>query len=193
MTNLKTINSRIANIATQLAGANEYIQATAIMIVEHAMEHGDAMAAFHLYQALPGNLRRNYLLNYFKAVSPIAIKDGKDDKPGKGYFRKPDSKDYNPFNLDLAKAIQWHKCDGKKESEVKIVDLDSLKLDYQDFVIKLAKKAAKALPKGSDERLEIALRLRAAMAAFDVRPNVAMNEAEVKEPEVKVITLAAAA
>lgn len=124
----KEINTRIANVKRFTNKWNQYIHETAVMIMEHAVGEGsgDCSRAFNLYNAMGSARRREFLILWFQRYSPIKIQPTTDDKPGKAYFRKEKSKEYNPFNIDAAKANPWYSLAELEKADAKAAKLMTL-------------------------------------------------------------------
>ena len=107
MTTLKQIDANIKSIQNRYETVREKVQETALAIIEHAKDHGDCTRAVKLCRALPAR-ERNSLIGWFSLYSPIGVRMGKTTKEDNCRFIKEDSKRYNIFNLDGAKANKWY-------------------------------------------------------------------------------------
>ena len=103
----KKIDAIIKTVQKDYETAKERVQTAAIMIVEHAMAYGDCDRAKKLVRAVPAR-ERNSLIGYFQIVSPIGVKMGKTVNDDACKLVKVESKGYNPFSIDKAKALKWY-------------------------------------------------------------------------------------
>ena len=106
---LRQIDAAIRGIHKRYENARDAVQTVAVAIVEHAAGkgNGDCSRAANLCRALPNHLRRS-LVVWFQQVSPINVTMGKTAKDDTSRLRKDDSKLYNPFNIDKARALNWY-------------------------------------------------------------------------------------
>jgi hypothetical protein len=71
---LKAIAKMVRGISQSAVKLNEAIAATAVLCIEHAQNYGDVNnTAVRLCEALPMTHRRNLLIEWFAAFSPITI------------------------------------------------------------------------------------------------------------------------
>lgn len=101
----KAIHTAIEQIAKKYGEINVEVQDCLVAIVIHAERFGDCSKAAALVAALPDKLR-TLAIKYLMKVSPIGVRKN-EDGTFKASFIKKDSKAYNPFDLDLAKATEW--------------------------------------------------------------------------------------
>ena len=173
---VKTLQKQIADnlkkLPTLITNTNQFIQETAILIVMHAKEHGDCRSAYDLVKALPKSYRRNYLIDWFSRVSPIKVDmSEKATKPAR--LRKPESKEYNPFNLDYAKDRKWWDGPDPTAKEEKTgFDFEEYRnkvASYVDMKIKGLESLKETAP---DMYSEMKARWTNALAAFQAEPKV---------------------
>lgn len=145
--NLKQINSNITRVHTSSAALNALIQATAVGIIAHAKEHGDANAAVRLVHAMPKSLRRGLLVKFFAIYSPIRLSiNSKDNTKSRCSIAKVGTEGYTEYNLDGANANLWHEVPG---SEVEpgldtLMEFDAKLLSFaKAWEAKLANKKVK--------------------------------------------------
>lgn len=141
---LEVINRNIRNVARSGAAFNTLVQNTGLLILAHVAEHGDANPAMRLVQAMPSSNRRNMVINWFKAFSPIRLTITKDVTKDKCGLRKVGDKDYTPFNVDGATANAWYELEVPGQGEI----LPDTLLEVDDNIISLAKRLEKKLEEG---------------------------------------------
>ena len=117
---LKKINSNIKLIVTNAAKLNGRIHETAVMIAEHALEHGDCTPAGRLVEAMPASMRRTMLVLWFATFTPIVV-NATTFKVG---MNKPESKKYVPFDVEGGKAKPFYEL--AEETPEKSYDFDAL-------------------------------------------------------------------
>ena len=93
---LKIIDKNIRSITTSAAKLNLLIHTTAMLVANHAKEHGDCTRALTLVKAMPASMRRTMLVLWFDTFTPIRVVE-KNDKVG---MLKETAKGYTPFDLD---------------------------------------------------------------------------------------------
>lgn len=118
---LKIIDRKIKTIVTNAAKLNVLIHETALLIAEHAKEHGDCTRALTLVKAMPASMRRTMLVLWFDTYTPIRVVD-KNDKVG---MLKPEQKGYTPFDLEAGAATPFHEL-AEQNPEAGILDFDKL-------------------------------------------------------------------
>jgi len=102
----KAIDEGIRRVIRTGEAFNQRVQSIAVMIVQHAMAHGDCLRAVKLCRAVNPH-QRNSLVGWFQVVSPINVIMGKSAADDNARFFKDDSPKRNPFNLDKAKMVMW--------------------------------------------------------------------------------------
>jgi hypothetical protein len=107
------------------------VHAVAVAIMRHAKENGDCSRALKLVQAMPKSARRAALINWFGHFSPINVTMAKEAKDCRVGLRKPDAKNYMPYDLDGASAnpyFEWEK-EPKVDTEFTSGELNTLILN----------------------------------------------------------------
>lgn len=100
---LKIIDRNLRTITTAANKVNVLIHDTAMLVANHAAEHGDCTRALALVKAMPASFRRTMLVAWFDKYTPIRVIE-KNDKVG---ILKSTAKGYVPFNLEAAAADPW--------------------------------------------------------------------------------------
>ena len=144
MSNLKNIDSRITSIRKRSGSLRTSIAECAVLIVEHAKEHGDCSRALKLCEAVPMASERVKLVQWFGLYSPINVTWAKDADKRRVGMRKMDAKGYNPFNLDGARVNPYYELTNDDDDTVKLLGSG----DLNDLVLKLVKKFTGKLEKG---------------------------------------------
>lgn len=144
---LKAIDALIKKVQPSYQKSHDLVQQTAVAIVEHAQAYGDCTRALHLVKAVPVQQRRS-LIMFFMHVSPIGVLLAKAEKDCKARFIKEDSKAYNPFNIELAKATPWHLMD-EAQAAAEAISIGSG--EVWDQLLKLAEKLKNA--KDTDKKV----------------------------------------
>lgn len=140
----KKIDSLIRGIAARTIAYREAVQAAAVMIVEHAKDTNDCSRALKLVAAVGMASDRVKLIAWFGLVAPINITFTSDVTKRRVGLRKTDSKAYNPFNIDMAKATKYWtvgKSDDDQTEEMTAGAVNTL-------ILKLAKKLRRELDEG---------------------------------------------
>lgn len=94
------MKDRFTKITNDYAKVNDYVHETAVMIAEHAKEHGDCSTAQGLVMAMPASTRREMLILWFSTYTPIVVKNS-DDFESK--MHKPESKMFVEWNIEDGK------------------------------------------------------------------------------------------
>lgn len=140
-TSSKAINSSIARIKTSFGKVNELVQDAIVQIMTHASLYGDCTGAARLLDAMPKSSRRGLVQIHFGRYSPINVHLDTKSKKMKASLRKDDSKSYNPFNIEAAKANKWYESvEADKEPEV--LTLEDFKTKAERFIAQMKKMAA---------------------------------------------------
>lgn len=116
--NLKQINSGIRSVATSGTKFVALVQATAVGIIQHAEATGDCTPALRLVKAMPASMRRERLIRFFAAYSPIGM-NVKEDKVG---LIKATAKNYVAFNATGAAATSWDVDPAREDSDGNLPD-----------------------------------------------------------------------
>jgi len=138
---LKIIQKNIKTIVTTGNKLNMLIHTTAVLVLEHAKEHGDCSTAKDLLNAMPASMRRTMLKLWFESYSPIRfqMKDGVAIKVG---MLKEAAKGFTPFNVDDARETPFFTL-AEQNPEGKVLDFDQ--------IMNLVKGLAKRIDKQIEE------------------------------------------
>jgi hypothetical protein len=157
------MQDRFAKITTDYAKINTYVHDTAVMIAEHAKEHGDCSTAQGLVMAMPASARREMLILWFKLFTPIVVKN-EDDWTAK--MHKEGTKLFVPFDIEAGKAKPFYELanENKERGPMTLEELLAL-------VPQLAKRINKKIEDGevSDEALPTAEALAAQLSKLNVK------------------------
>lgn len=200
MLTLKQIDSRISSLRKGgYSTVNEKVQEVAVSIVSHANDFNDCSRAPKLVRCVPPQMRP-LLVAWFTNVSPINVNLGKTAKDDKVSLRKPfrDKKEtiatrnYNPFDIDKAKANLW--SDNPFNAEPPAQSLKS----FNDIVESFSKRfttmanmtkidAGKIVPEDIADVQALRACMRDAMLTFvKNREEGAQEEAAAKWDETEV-------
>lgn len=117
---LKIIDKNLRTITTNAAKLNGLIHETAVLIAEHAQEHGDCTRALKLAKAMPASMRRSMLVKWFETYTPIRVRISNDRV---GLLAK-DAKGYTPFDIEAGKANPFYElAERNPEREYTFEDL----------------------------------------------------------------------
>lgn len=138
---LKIIDRNLNVIGKSADKLNALIHETAMMILNHANEHGDCTRALTLHNKMPASMRRTMLKLWFETNSPIRFqtKDGLATKVG---MLKPEAKGFVPFNPVTADATPFFAM-AEANPEKQPIDFDK--------ALKMIESLAKRLAKDVDE------------------------------------------
>lgn len=162
--NLKQIDAAIKGIAARYSSTRKKVQEVAVAIIAHAEGEGrgDCTRAVRLVRAVAGTSERNKLIGWFALYSPIGITLGKTAKDDKCRLKKPDSKGYNNYNLDGARANMWYDDPAKTDNVKPLSTLDEFSAD----IFKIIENRIKSIDdKVAPEDRPSALRLLNALRA----------------------------
>jgi|GEM_PF-3907469 len=142
----KIIDRKIAQFALNAGKVNILCHEIGMLILNHAVQHGDCSRAQHLVMAMPASMRRSMLILWFAKYSPIVVKDdanwvAKAHKPMKGDKKTPNPM-YVPFDLEGAAANPFYQL-AEENPESKILSLED--------IIKMIGGLAKRIEKKVDE------------------------------------------
>lgn len=140
-TSSKAINKSIDNIRTGFGKVNTMVQDAIVQIIIHASLYGDCTGAARLLDAMPKSSRRGLVQIHFAKYSPINVFLDTKSKKIKASLRKEDSKSYNKFNIDGARANNWYES-VEAEREPEILTLDDFKSKAERFIAQMKKMAA---------------------------------------------------
>lgn len=146
-TGLKKIDGMIKGVVKGYSSAQNLVQETAVLIVMHAKDYGDCSRAKALARAVPAR-ERNSLIGWFSKYSPIGIKMGNVAKDDQVRFIKPESKNYNDFDIDGAKANMWYDDPAGANPEPK--PLNTLE-NFWEIMLKMADREIKNAEKTGDD------------------------------------------
>lgn len=122
------MDKRFAQIALIGSKLNDYVHATGLMIIEHAMQHQDCRLALPLVKAMPASMRRTMLIAWFAKYTPIVVKLGDSEAVGftSKYLKlKGDDAKRACWNIDGAKDEPFHMLaeSTPEEKELSLADL----------------------------------------------------------------------
>ena len=117
-TGLTEIDDNIVSVARNAKDLNTLIHVTAMMIINHAKEHGDCSRAQKLLFALPASMRRTMLEQWFHTYTPIAVRH--KEPTWNSALRKPTDKKYVEWNIEGADAEPFYQlAEATPEATVK--------------------------------------------------------------------------
>lgn len=140
-TSSKAINKSIGQIKTAFGKINTLVQNTIVQVITHASLYGDCTGAARLLDAMPKSSRRNLVQIHFQKYSPIAVHLDKKTGKMKAHLRTEDSKAYNKFNIDAARANNWYES-AEAEKEPEVLTLEDFKTQAERFIARMKKLAA---------------------------------------------------
>lgn len=114
--------ARFRKITTDYGKINQYVHETAMLIINHAKEHGDCSTAQGLVNAMPRSARKLALINWFGKFSPIVVKD---DPEWVAKMHKEGTKLFVPFDIEGAAETPWYDLADSMGAE-KVYSLDDL-------------------------------------------------------------------
>lgn len=163
-TNEAKLIKDIATLKGALAKANESIHGLAVRCMEHAQNYGEVNnTAARLVDALPMSHRRNLLINWFSAFSPVTI--GKDAKSGNMKGHLAGKQEERVWNIEAAKATPFYAMP-EAQREPEVPTYDSIHDNVVAFIKRMEKKAADiADNEGKDKALTEIGKLKRAVAA----------------------------
>lgn len=135
---LKDIDKNIRTITTNANKLNVLIHDTAMMIANHAKDHGDCTRALTLVKAMPASMRRTMLVMWFDTFTPIRVVLA-NDRVG---MAKENTKLYKPFDLELGHETPFYTL-AEQNPEAKELDFDK--------IIALIAGLAKRIEKQADD------------------------------------------
>lgn len=157
-TDLKTIDANIALVRTNGEKFNQLIHETAMMVMNHAKEHGDCSRAQHLVMAMPASMRRTSLIAWFTDYSPIVVKN---DENWNARMQKPETATgkpnplFHPFNLEAAENDPWWKhAERTREAGFVPLKFEDMVKQVEQFASRIIKQIDDG--KVADEDLESA-------------------------------------
>lgn len=120
---LKIIDKNIRTIVINANKLNQLIHSTAMLVIEHAKEHGDCTRAQSLVNAMPASMRRTMLVLWFSTYTPIVVKA--DDAAWNAKMHKEGTKLFVPFDVDAARETPFFTL-AEQNPEAKILDFAGL-------------------------------------------------------------------
>jgi len=144
---LKIIDKNIRTIVTNANKLNVLIHDTAMLIANHAKEHGDCTRALSLVKAMPASMRRTMLVLWFDTFTPIRVVLA-NDRVG---IAKEGTKLFKPWDLELGNETPFYTL-AEQNPESKIMDFDKLVA----MVAGLAKQIEKRIEDGKVKEEDIA-------------------------------------
>ncbi len=182
----KSFNARMADrfvkITADYAKINDYVHETAVMIAEHAKEHGDCSTAQGLVMAMPASSRREMLILWFATFTPIVVKN--DDR-WNAKMHKEGTKLFVPFDIEAGKAKPFFQL-AEENKERPPLDFDGL----LKLVERLSTQIERKIEKGEvvDEdiptALDVARKLKG-LKIIKIKPEPANNESDAAEAMAK--------
>jgi hypothetical protein len=139
-TSSQQINKLIKSVKTYGDKYNQCVQAAIVAIIRHANDYGDCTGAARLVDAMPRSNRRQLVVDHFAQYSPINVLKDDKTKLFKATLRKPESKNYNPFDIEGVKANNWWERSGA-ERLPDVVNFDTLRSKMLAYFESLLKKA----------------------------------------------------
>ena len=164
-TSLALINKGITGIARSAVKLNDTIHNVGVLMMEHVRNFGDTTAVGRLVDAMPKTHRRNLLIDWFDAFSPIGIaKDAKSDKM-KGFLRgKTDERDAL-WNIEGAKATPFFALP-QAEREPEVPTFETLHSNVVAFIKRIEKRAEMIVDPADRAKAEAEVgKLKASVAA----------------------------
>lgn len=176
-TSNKAIKSRCRTIRQSAKRFNDYVHETGLMVMRHTIAYGDCTAAAWLMDALPKSIKREALQQWFEKFSPIAVHL---DKQGhmKAHLRKPESKQYNDWDIDAAAANPWYTMEKALKEDAALLGYEQFMADFSKYVERMetnAKDEKKTKPEDSATILKFVAKLRT------VKMNFAQDEQNLGE------------
>lgn len=180
---------RFRKITSDYGKINQYVHETAMLILTHAAEHKDCSTAQGLVNAMPQSARKLALINWFKAYSPIVVKD--DDK-WDSKMHKEGTKLFVPFDLEAAAAHPWFTLADAMGAEKPPVDFAGMVKWLETNAAQWEKKADEG--KVAPEEALTAKALAAALRSIKlVHVDAANDEAQADVEGLDVPKMAAVA
>lgn len=172
------MKDRFLNISTNMQKMNEYIHETAVMIIEHAKEHGDCSTAQGLVMAMPASMRREMLILWFTKFTPIVVKNAEE---WASKMHKPESKLFVEWDIDEAKAKPFYEL-AKENPEAAPLDFEGLLKLVTGLANRIQKKAEAGEVAPEDMPTALAISDRLLKLKFQ-RVVPANDENDVKEEQ----------
>lgn len=142
------MRDRFTRITNDYNKVNLFVHETAMMIANHAKEHGDCSTAQGLVMAMPASIRREMLIMWFTRFTPIVVKN--DDK-WEAKMHKVGTKLYVEWNLEEADATPFFKLAEENKEAAPLTFEQMVKM-----VEGLAKRIEKKIENGEVEQADVA-------------------------------------
>lgn len=177
---LKDIDKNIRAITTSAHKLNLLIHETAMMVANHAQEHGDCTRALTLVKAMPASMRRTMLVLWFQRFTPIRVVE-KNDKVG---ILKPEAKDYSPFDLEAGDLTPFFEL-AEQNPEQGMMDFAAMVKMVESLGKRIEKKIEEGKVKPEDLQSARAISQRLTSLKFNrVEAEPANNDVE---PALKAV------
>lgn len=137
---LKIIDTNIRAVTSNANKLNVLIHTTAMMIAEHAKEHGDCTRALALVKAMPASMRRTMLVLWFATYTPIRVME-KNDKVG---MLKEAAKNFTPFDLEAGDLTPFYELADQNPENQQLYDFAKL----VEMVSRIGKQIEKKIEDG---------------------------------------------
>lgn len=139
----------IVSIGKASKALEKRIHEAGIGCLQHAEIYGDCTPMQKLYQALPKSQRREALLDWVHANSPIRIRQ-EGEKVG---MLKADDKSFTPFNLEAANAVPYWEKDERAMKPMGSIDPEKLIQQAIDRLQKRMDDEAEAKKTGEESNV----------------------------------------
>lgn len=179
---LKVIDRNIRTIVTTAAKLNGRIHETAVMIAQHAKDHGDCTRALTLVKAMPASMRRTMLVLWFNTFTPIRVVLA-NDKVG---ILKPTAKGFVEWDIPAGTAKPFYEL--AEENPEKSYDFDALVKMVEALGKQIAKKVEDGKVPANDVQgaMEIAAKVQALRFVKPVTPAV-IEDKPAFVPELRAV------
>lgn len=131
----ENIDKGIAWVRSTGAKFDAMVHAIAVAILVHAKDTGDCSRMAKLVEAMPRSSRRAALIRWTTAFSPVAVTQDKTKGTFRAKLRRVGDKNYNPFNIDGARANPYYDWDKSEDNALAALLVAA---DANDKIIKLA-------------------------------------------------------
>jgi hypothetical protein len=165
------MDKNIKLVATTGAKLNTLIHETAMMIANHAKEHGDCTRALMLAKAMPASMRRTMLVLWFHTYTPIRVML-QNDKVG---ISKEGTKLFIPWNLEEGQQTPFFEL-AEQNPEQPPMDIEKI----LGLIAGLSKRIEKKIEAGEvlPDAVEGAKSVTRALAAIKVEKGKPANNAD---------------
>lgn len=131
----ENIDKGIAWVRTTGAKFDAMVHAIACAILVHAKDTGDCSRMAKLVAAMPKSARRAALIRWTTNFSPIAVSQDSTKNTYRAKLRRIGDKNYNPFNVDGARANPYYDWDKSEDNALAALLVAG---DANEKIIKLA-------------------------------------------------------